>query len=119
MFYNKMERLEFVLQIVNKLKNFQSTNNTTINLYNENLCHFITELHLFSFTPLKIYNGTPSGVPLEIQWQQLPINELNGTPPKAACPISNLHRCKTPILLGKKIRKNVKLIVGISPTIIK
>jgi hypothetical protein len=34
------------------------------------------------FTPLKIYNGTPEGVPLEIQWQQLPINELNGTPPK-------------------------------------
>ena len=28
-----------------------------------------------SFTPLKIYNGTPEGVPLEIQWQQLPINE--------------------------------------------
>ena len=48
------------------------------------------------FTPLKIYNGTPQakqGVPLEIQWQQLPINELNGTPPLAACPISNLHRC--------------------------
>jgi len=33
------------------------------------------------FRPLKIYNGTPKGVPLEIQWQQLPINELNGTPP--------------------------------------
>jgi hypothetical protein len=46
------------------------------------------------FTPLKIYNGTPEGVPLEIQGQQLPINELNGTPLKGACPISNLHRCK-------------------------
>lgn len=44
MFYNKMERLEIVLQIVNKLKNFQSTNNTIINLYDENLCSFITEL---------------------------------------------------------------------------
>ena len=38
-------------------------------------------------TPLKIYNVTPSGVTLEIQGQQLPINELND-------PISNLHRCK-------------------------
>ena len=26
------------------------------------------------FTPLKIYNGTSEGVPLEIQWQQLPNN---------------------------------------------
>jgi len=43
---------------------------------------------------LKIYNGTPEGVPLEIQGQQLPINELNGTPPLGARAISNLHRCK-------------------------
>jgi hypothetical protein len=51
------------------------------------------------FTPLKIYNGTPlakQSVPLEIQGQQLPINELNGTPLSGACPISNLHRCKYP-----------------------
>ena len=46
------------------------------------------------FSPLNIYNGTPLGVPLEMQGQQLPINELNGTPPEGACPISNLHRCK-------------------------
>ena len=39
-----MERLQIVLQIVNKLKNYNCTNNTTINLYNENLCYFITEL---------------------------------------------------------------------------
>lgn len=44
MFYNKMERLQIVLQIVHKLKNFKCSNNTIINLYNENLCHFITEL---------------------------------------------------------------------------
>ena len=49
-------------------------------------------------TPLNIYNGTPEGVPLEIQWQQLPINELNGTPLKGARPISNLHRSKSTIL---------------------
>ena len=29
MFYNKMERLEIVLQIINKLKNFHCTNNRT------------------------------------------------------------------------------------------
>jgi hypothetical protein len=44
MFYNKMERLKIVLDIVNKLKNFRCKNNTIINLYNEDLCEFITEL---------------------------------------------------------------------------
>ena len=44
MFYSKMERLEIVLEIVNKLKNFKSKNNTTINLYDDNLCSFIGEL---------------------------------------------------------------------------
>jgi len=48
----------------------------------------------YQFTPLKMYNGTHSGVPLEIPGQQLPINELNGTSPNGACPISNLHLCK-------------------------
>jgi hypothetical protein len=41
---NKMERLQIVLQIVNNLKNYKSTHNTIINLYDDNLCHFITEL---------------------------------------------------------------------------
>jgi len=39
-----MERLQIVLEIVNKLKNFHCKNNTIINLYDENLCQFITEL---------------------------------------------------------------------------
>ena len=52
---------------------------------------------IINFTPLKIYNGTPEGVPPEIQGQPLPINELNGTLPKGACPISNLHRFKISI----------------------
>jgi hypothetical protein len=51
-------------------------------------------LLIITYTPLKIYNGTALAVPLEIQGQPLPINELNGTPPKEACPISNLHRFK-------------------------
>ena len=44
MFYNKMERLQIVLQVVNTLKNFRCNNNTIIDLYNENICQFITEL---------------------------------------------------------------------------
>ena len=44
MFTTKMERLQIVLQIVNKLKNFRCENNTIIDLYNENVCAFITEL---------------------------------------------------------------------------
>jgi hypothetical protein len=43
MYYTKLERLEIVLKIVNKLKNFNGKNNNIINLYNENLCSFITE----------------------------------------------------------------------------
>jgi hypothetical protein len=44
-------------------------------------------------TPLKMYNGTALAVPLEIQGQPLPINELNGEA-QTAYPISNLHRCR-------------------------
>lgn len=36
--------MKLFCKIVKKLKIFQSTNKTTINLYNEKLCHFITEL---------------------------------------------------------------------------
>ena len=44
MFYSKIERLQIVLEIVNKLKNFKCKNNTIINLYDDNLCSFIKEL---------------------------------------------------------------------------
>ena len=51
--------------------------------------------------PLKVCNETPSGVSQWIQEKQLPINELNGTPPLDIDKIglgqfclSNLHRCK-------------------------
>jgi hypothetical protein len=39
-----MERLQIVLQIVDKLKHFHCKNDTIMDLYNENLCGFITEL---------------------------------------------------------------------------
>lgn len=44
MFYSKIERLQIVLEIVNKLKNFKCKNNTLINLYDDNLCSFIKDL---------------------------------------------------------------------------
>ena len=44
MFYSKIERLQIVLEIVSKLKNFKCKNNTIINLYDDNLCSFIGEL---------------------------------------------------------------------------
>ena len=44
MFNNKMERLQIVLEIVNNLKNFKTSTNTIINLYDDNRCHFIKEL---------------------------------------------------------------------------
>ena len=44
MFNNKMERLNIVLGIIHKLKNFKTSNNKVINLYDDNLCHFIVEL---------------------------------------------------------------------------
>ena len=43
MYYTKMERLEIVLDIVKKLKNYNGKNNTTVNLYNEHLCSFVAE----------------------------------------------------------------------------
>jgi len=49
---------------------------------------------LSNFTPLNIYNGTPSGVPQDVKGQQLPINQLKGKQPTVVCPISNVHRCK-------------------------
>lgn len=42
-FLSKKERLQIVLDIVNKLKNFKLKNGNTINLYNEELCDFIKE----------------------------------------------------------------------------
>ena len=44
MFYTKIERLQIVLPIVHNLKNFKGRNNVIVNLYNDNLCHFVTEL---------------------------------------------------------------------------
>lgn len=42
-YYSIQERLEIVLNITNKLKNYELKNGKTINLYNENLCEFIKE----------------------------------------------------------------------------
>lgn len=46
MYYNQKERLEIVLNIVKKLKNFEGKNNEIINLYDENLCSFVSEFKI-------------------------------------------------------------------------
>lgn len=46
MFYNKKERLEIIMNIIKKLKNFETKNNQIINLYDENLCSFIKEFKI-------------------------------------------------------------------------
>lgn len=43
MYYTKRERLQIVLDICKKLKNYKLKDGNTINLYNENLCDFITK----------------------------------------------------------------------------
>jgi len=42
-YYTQKERLHIVLDIINNLKNYKTSNDTTINLYNEELCSFIKE----------------------------------------------------------------------------
>jgi len=47
------------------------------------------------YTPLNIYNGTPSGVLLDISRETLPINQVKRTNFVEVCSNSNVHRCKT------------------------
>ena len=42
-YYSIQERLEIVLNITKKLKNYELKTGKTINLYNDNLCEFIKE----------------------------------------------------------------------------
>tara|TARA_B110001450_G_scaffold53985_1_gene50439 strand:+ start:18281 stop:18568 length:288 start_codon:yes stop_codon:yes gene_type:complete len=42
-YYTQKDRLHIVLDIINNLKNYKTSNNTTINLYNDELCSFIKE----------------------------------------------------------------------------
>tara|TARA_B100001778_G_scaffold179020_1_gene147236 strand:+ start:2821 stop:3090 length:270 start_codon:yes stop_codon:yes gene_type:complete len=43
MIYTQTERVNIVLDIVKKLKNYKIKSGNTINLYNEELCSFITK----------------------------------------------------------------------------
>lgn len=96
--------------------------------------HNKTKKYKKSITPLKIYNVTHEGVPLEIQIQQLQINELNRTPTPVACPISNLHRRKrggwqnirlsgTPYQIGYQhgtlLSKQLQKVIDIFPIYVK
>jgi hypothetical protein len=74
---------------------FQHEKITTIPLgYRDSPYDTMEILRSIPFTPLNIYNGTPSGVPEDVKGQQLPINQLKGKQPTVVCPISNVHRCK-------------------------
>tara|TARA_B000000477_G_C6053204_1_gene211144 strand:- start:46 stop:330 length:285 start_codon:yes stop_codon:yes gene_type:complete len=43
MYYSQNERVNIVIDIINKLKNFKTKNGNIVNLYNSNLCSFIDE----------------------------------------------------------------------------
>ena len=61
--YNKTERLNIVLNIFKKLKNYKLKNGNTLNLYNENLCSFIKEFkkitneYIYQQDNIKEYKG--------------------------------------------------------------
>ena len=48
MIYTQTERVNIVLDIVRKLKNYKIKSGNTINLYNEELCSFITEFKVIT-----------------------------------------------------------------------
>jgi DNA adenine methylase len=66
-------------------------------------------------TTLKIYNGTAKAVPLEIQGQPLPINELNGAPPS----LENEFLCLSPAIQVENVVKPFLKWVGGKTQIIK
>ncbi|NDB86025.1 MAG: hypothetical protein EB127_25490 [Alphaproteobacteria bacterium] len=43
MYYTQAERLNIVVDIATKLKNFKTKNGQVVNLYSDNLCSFITD----------------------------------------------------------------------------
>jgi len=61
--YDKTERLNIVLNIFKKLKNYKLKNGNTLNLYNENLCSFIKEFkkitnqYIYQQDNIKEYKG--------------------------------------------------------------
>lgn len=48
MIYTQTERVNIVLDIVRKLKNYKIKSGNTINLYNEELCSFINEFKVIT-----------------------------------------------------------------------
>ena len=51
--YSIQERLEIVLNITKKLKNYELKNEKTIDLYNDNLCEFIKEFKTIAYNYIK------------------------------------------------------------------
>lgn len=59
--YSQSERLNIVLDIVKKLKNYKLHTGNTINLYNASLCSFITDFKIITNKYIKEekeYKGT-------------------------------------------------------------
>lgn len=52
-YYSIQERLEIVLNITKKLKNYELKTGKTINLYNDNLCEFIKEFKTITYNYIK------------------------------------------------------------------
>mgnify|MGYP006217383221 CR=1 FL=1 len=64
-YYSQKERLEIIIDIVKKLKEYKMANGNTINLYNNNFCNFISEFKKISnlyikqeVNDLKEFKGT-------------------------------------------------------------
>lgn len=51
--YSIQERLEIVLNITKKLKNYELKTGKIINLYNDNLCEFIKEFKTITYNYIK------------------------------------------------------------------
>ena len=58
-YYTQKERLQIVIDIINNLKNYKTSNDTTINLYNQELCSFIKEFKCITNNYIKQDDNKP------------------------------------------------------------
>ena len=58
-YYTQTERLNIVLNIIKNLKNYKTNNNSTINLYNSDLCSFIIEFKKITNNYIKQDDNKP------------------------------------------------------------
>ncbi len=58
-YYTQTERLNIVLNIIKNLKNYKTNNDSTINLYNSDLCSFIIEFKKITNNYIKQDDNKP------------------------------------------------------------